>query len=106
MKKSKPIKKIINKWRGSDGWVHDAAVQKINKPKTFLYTLSLFSRLRSAGRGINVPGLVGIIIFYIIILGIGLWAAWRRRGEANTEEVMLAGRDIGLFIGVLTMTGK
>lgn len=53
-----------------------------------------------------MPGLVAIIIFYLMILGIGLWAAWRRKGEASTEEVMLAGRDIGLFVGILTMTGK
>ncbi|XP_050709987.1 high-affinity choline transporter 1-like [Eriocheir sinensis] len=58
----------------------------------------------SEGRGINVEGLVAIIVFYLIILGIGLWAAWRRKGEASTEEVMLAGRDIGIFVGILTMT--
>lgn len=56
------------------------------------------------GGGVNVPGLIAIILFYLIILGIGLWAAWRRKGEVNTEEVMLAGRDIGIFVGILTMT--
>ncbi|KAK8386520.1 hypothetical protein O3P69_010863 [Scylla paramamosain] len=58
----------------------------------------------STGGGLNVAGLVAIIVFYLIILGIGLWAAWRRKGEASTEEVMLAGRDIGIFVGILTMT--
>lgn len=53
-----------------------------------------------------MEGLVAIIVFYLVILGIGLWAAWRRKGEASTEEVMLAGRDIGVFVGILTMTGK
>ncbi|XP_027208714.1 high-affinity choline transporter 1 [Penaeus vannamei] len=57
------------------------------------------------GRSINVPGLIAIIIFYLLILGIGLWAAWRKRGtEDSAEEVMLAGRDIGIFVGCLTMT--
>lgn len=53
---------------------------------------------------LNVPGLVAVIIFYIIILVIGLWAARRTKGETNSENVMLAGRNIGLFVGVFTMT--
>ncbi|XP_063584984.1 high-affinity choline transporter 1-like [Penaeus indicus] len=58
-----------------------------------------------AGHSINVPGLVAIIIFYLLILGIGLWAAWRKKGTEDTaEDVMLAGRDIGIFVGCLTMT--
>lgn len=61
--------------------------------------------------GLNVPGLIGIIIFYLLILGIGLWAAWKKKGTGedgtaagSSEEVMLAGRNIGLFVGCLTMT--
>ncbi|XP_076060354.1 high-affinity choline transporter 1-like [Oratosquilla oratoria] len=53
---------------------------------------------------LNVPGLVAIIIFYLAILSVGLWAAWRRRGITDTDEVMLAGRSIGTFVGILTMT--
>ena len=55
----------------------------------------------------HLPGLVGIIVFYMLILGIGVYAAWRRKGKkGDTEEIMLAGRSIGTFVGVLTMTGK
>ncbi|KAK3089314.1 hypothetical protein FSP39_002626 [Pinctada imbricata] len=53
---------------------------------------------------INVPGLVSIIVFYIIILVIGLLAARKARGKQNSENLMLAGRDIGLLVGVFTMT--
>ena len=57
--------------------------------------------------GINVSGLVSIIIFYLIVLLIGIWAGWKQRKEtADQETVMLAGRNIGLFVGVLTMGGK
>lgn len=60
---------------------------------------------------INVWGLVSIIVFYLIVLVIGLWAGWRQRkiakqqGRNNTdqEEVMLAGRDIGILVGIMTM---
>uniref|UniRef100_A0A0X3PQM0 High-affinity choline transporter 1 n=1 Tax=Schistocephalus solidus TaxID=70667 RepID=A0A0X3PQM0_SCHSO len=59
---------------------------------------------------VNIPGVIGIIVFYIIILAVGIWAARKSKktpttaGLTDSEDVMLAGRDIGLFIGVFTMT--
>lgn len=53
---------------------------------------------------INIPGLIAIIVFYLVIVGIGIWAARRRKN--NAEETMLAGRSIGLIIGTFTMTGN
>ncbi|VDP78777.1 unnamed protein product [Echinostoma caproni] len=57
-----------------------------------------------------IPGLVAIIIFYLLILLVGFWAARksRKNGEnvTETEDVMLAGRNIGLLVGIFTMTGK
>lgn len=61
---------------------------------------------------INWFGLAGIVVFYIMILVIGLLAARmknrKKSGEGGTEdeEVMLAGRSIGLIVGGFTMTGK
>lgn len=53
---------------------------------------------------VNVVGVVAIVVFYMLILGIGLWAAWRRKeGE---EEAMLAGRSIGMVVGTFTLTGN
>ncbi|XP_078494543.1 high-affinity choline transporter 1 [Ciona intestinalis] len=56
---------------------------------------------------VNVPGLVSIIVFYVLILAIGIYAAWtkRRTGRGNeSETIMVGGRDIGLFVGSFTMT--
>ena len=53
---------------------------------------------------INIVGVVAIVVFYLLILLVGLWAA-RRRKEGE-EEAMLAGRSIGIFVGTFTMTGK
>ena len=53
---------------------------------------------------INIVGVVAIVVFYLLILVVGLWAA-RRRKEGE-EEAMLAGRSIGLFVGTFTMTGN
>ena len=49
---------------------------------------------------VNIPGL---IIFYLIIVAFGVWAARRRKNRE--EETMLAGRSIGVIIGTFTMTG-
>ncbi|XP_019881961.1 high-affinity choline transporter 1 [Aethina tumida] len=54
---------------------------------------------------INVAGVISIILFYILILGVGIWAARKKEaGNDSEEEVMLAGRNIGLFVGIFTMT--
>ncbi|XP_078356322.1 high-affinity choline transporter 1-like, partial [Oculina patagonica] len=51
---------------------------------------------------VNIVGVVAIVVFYMLILGIGLWAA-RRRKEGE-EEAMLAGRSIGMVVGTFTLT--
>jgi high affinity choline transporter 7 len=56
---------------------------------------------------INIAGIISIVLFYILILGVGLWAARKKQsGDDSEEEVMLAGRSIGLFVGIFTMTGE
>ncbi|OPL21031.1 high-affinity 1-like choline transporter, partial [Mytilus galloprovincialis] len=35
----------------------------------------------------------------------GLWAAWKsRKVTKNSEDVLLAGRSIGMLLGIFTMT--
>ncbi|CAN0094844.1 high affinity choline transporter 1 [Lampetra fluviatilis] len=59
---------------------------------------------------IHVAGLIAIIIFYGIILAVGIWAACRTKnvgvgeGMERSEAIMVGGRDIGLLVGVFTMT--
>ncbi|XP_057317217.1 high-affinity choline transporter 1-like isoform X1 [Hydractinia symbiolongicarpus] len=61
---------------------------------------------------VNVAGLISIIIFYLAILGVGIFAARKKNKkpkrdgsvEQQTNEVILAGRDIGAVIGCFTMT--
>ncbi len=43
------------------------------------------------------------MFFYGLIFGIGFWAA-DRRGFGSSDEVMLAGRGIPLWVGVFTMS--
>ncbi|XP_033119494.1 high-affinity choline transporter 1-like isoform X2 [Anneissia japonica] len=53
---------------------------------------------------VNWGGLIAVIIFYIVILCIGLFAARKTRGKTDSEDLMLAGRNIGLVVGIFTMT--
>ncbi|KAM4796930.1 high affinity choline transporter 1 [Rhinophrynus dorsalis] len=56
----------------------------------------------------HVEGLVAIILFYLAILFVGIWAAWRTknsRGDGDPREgIIVGGRDIGLLVGAFTMT--
>ncbi|XP_037568011.1 high-affinity choline transporter 1 [Dermacentor silvarum] len=62
---------------------------------------------------INVAGLLAIIFFYVIILVVGIWAGRKTNAPRRStlsmsigeqSNIMLAGRNIGLFVGVFTMT--
>ena len=56
-----------------------------------------------------VGGIVSIVLFYLLILGVGIWAGRKQKSSElnpDTEEIMLAGRNIGLIVGIFTMTGK
>ena len=57
---------------------------------------------------IFIGGIISIIIFYILILAVGIWAGKKQKStekNPDTEEIMLAGRNIGIIVGVFTMTG-
>ena len=50
-----------------------------------------------------VSSLIGVVCFYLIIFFIGMYAS-RNRTSESVDEVLVAGRRIPLWIGVLTMT--
>ncbi|CAH1777686.1 unnamed protein product [Owenia fusiformis] len=53
----------------------------------------------------NIPGLVSIGLFYILILAIGIWAGRKtkqRGNDATVENIMLASRNIGPVVGVFS----
>lgn len=59
---------------------------------------------------VNIAGVVSVVLFYILILLVGIWAGKKKtphaegEEELESEEVMLAGRNIGIFVGIFTMT--
>ena len=69
------------------------------------FALSCRAR-RPAKMSVHYLGIFSIVFFYLLILGVGMWAARKSKGgSSDSEEVMLAGRNIGLLVGVFTMTG-
>ena len=63
---------------------------------------------------LNVLGIWSVAVFYLLILLVGIGAAWiqkrrgRRRSDSNSqpqEDIMLASRNLSLVAGVFTMTG-
>ncbi|XP_051882331.1 high-affinity choline transporter 1 [Pristis pectinata] len=59
---------------------------------------------------VHVDGIVAIVLFYLLILFVGLWAAWKSKNSPSggamdqSEAIMIGGRDIGLLVGGFTMT--
>ena len=55
----------------------------------------------------QVGAIIGLAFFYLAILAIGIFASWKKRNVAGTgsDRAIVAGRDIGLVVGVFTLTG-
>ncbi|XP_078116621.1 high-affinity choline transporter 1-like [Sander vitreus] len=59
---------------------------------------------------LNVPGLVVMVLFYLLVLGTGIWASMKSRRlqksmQADRTEITLLGnRGISMVVGVFTMT--
>eukprot|EP00057_Strongylocentrotus_purpuratus_P019526 XP_011674000.1 PREDICTED: LOW QUALITY PROTEIN: high-affinity choline transporter 1 [Strongylocentrotus purpuratus] len=51
---------------------------------------------------VNWVGIAGIVVFYIIILVVGLWASRKSKGDSDPDSVLVASRDMSLFVGVWT----
>ncbi len=73
-------------------------------PITGLFSLFDGLTLQSS---LHVPGLVGVVLFYLLILGVGILAAWKTKTltSNNRDDYMVAGRNMGLGLGTVTLTG-
>lgn len=61
---------------------------------------------------VNWPGLLSIGVFYMVVLGTGIWASRKSKREekkctGNRSEVtMVGGRNLNTCVSIFTMTGK
>lgn len=60
---------------------------------------------------LNIPGVIMMVVFYVLILVTGMWGARKSRKAERmsagdrTEVVLLGDRRISLVVGIFTMTG-
>ncbi|XP_026828262.1 high-affinity choline transporter 1-like isoform X1 [Ooceraea biroi] len=55
--------------------------------------------------GVYVTGVIGVIVFYVAVLGVGVWAAAfkKRKAARGQDDMMLANRRLGPLLGVFTL---
>ncbi|XP_055013810.1 high-affinity choline transporter 1-like isoform X2 [Boleophthalmus pectinirostris] len=59
---------------------------------------------------VNIPGVIAIVVFYLLVLGTGIWASFKSKteqkksGAKEVEMVVLGNRKINLAVGIFTMT--
>uniref|UniRef100_A0A3Q3L159 Solute carrier family 5 member 7a n=1 Tax=Labrus bergylta TaxID=56723 RepID=A0A3Q3L159_9LABR len=59
---------------------------------------------------VNWPGLVSIGVFYMIVLGTGIWASRKSKREEKkctgkrSEVTMVGGRNLNIWVSIFTMT--
>uniref|UniRef100_A0A8D0CSQ0 High-affinity choline transporter 1-like n=1 Tax=Sander lucioperca TaxID=283035 RepID=A0A8D0CSQ0_SANLU len=59
---------------------------------------------------VNIPGVIAMVFFYLLVLGTGIWASFKSKSEqkksaaTGTEMALLGNRSIGLVVGIFTTT--
>lgn len=58
--------------------------------------------------GVYVAGVIGVVVFYVAMLGVGIWAGAYKRKKAmqGQNDLMLANRGLGPLLGVFTLVGN
>ena len=61
---------------------------------------------------VNIPGVILMVLFYLMVLGTGIWASFKSKreqkksGANETEMTLLGNRSINWVVGIFTMTGE
>ncbi|XP_068184083.1 high-affinity choline transporter 1-like [Antennarius striatus] len=59
---------------------------------------------------VNVPGVIVMVVFYLLVLGTGIWASFKSKrkqketGATGMEMILLGNRSINWVVGIFTMT--
>ncbi|XP_029306119.1 G-protein coupled receptor 4-like [Cottoperca gobio] len=61
---------------------------------------------------VNIPGVIAMSFFYLLVLGTGIWASFKSKREqkkssaSGIEMALLGNRSINVVVGIFTMTDK
>ncbi|MCA9073451.1 MAG: sodium:solute symporter family protein [Planctomycetaceae bacterium] len=78
---------------------HTRAALPANQSRQYCNLAGSLTRL--TGRSVQ---LFSIAVFYLLIFAVGIWAGRRRGDDQTSSGLLVAGRGMPMFIGVLTMT--
>ncbi|XP_067467163.1 high-affinity choline transporter 1-like [Thunnus thynnus] len=59
---------------------------------------------------VNIPGVVAMVFFYLLVLGTGIWASFKSKKEqkksaaTRMDMVLLGNRSLNLVVGIFTMS--
>ncbi|TWW78499.1 High affinity choline transporter 1 Hemicholinium-3-sensitive choline transporter [Takifugu flavidus] len=73
-------------------------------------TISSLSVSHQSVMAVNIPGVVVMVVFYLMVLGTGVWASFKSRrkqkksGATGIEMVLVGNRSINVVVGAFTMT--
>ncbi|CAB4061567.1 SLC5A7 [Lepeophtheirus salmonis] len=51
----------------------------------------------------EVLGITFVLLFYISIAILGLWIGYKKTADSSFDNILLAGRDLGLVVGIFTL---
>ncbi|XP_039256673.2 high affinity choline transporter 1-like [Styela clava] len=58
---------------------------------------------------VQVPGLISVIVFYVLILVVGIWATRKVKNQnsiTETENMLVGGRNMGIFLSFMSLTAS
>lgn len=82
---------------------HQPSILPIVALTLILLVIGLIVEYIETKQSLYWPGYISMMVFYAVIFYIGLYAA-KLKSSNSTDEVILAGRNIPLFVAVFTMS--
>lgn len=61
---------------------------------------------------VNIPGMIVMVFFYLLVLATGMWAFFKSRRKqkksaaTGMEMALLGNRSLNWVVGIFTMTGE
>ncbi|TNN25942.1 High-affinity choline transporter 1 [Liparis tanakae] len=61
---------------------------------------------------VSIPGVMAMVVFYLMIFGVGIWASFKSKRERkkspvdSMEMALLGNRNISRAVGIFTTAGE
>ncbi|KAF3841651.1 hypothetical protein F7725_023602, partial [Dissostichus mawsoni] len=94
----------------TDGATEHNESEKLNGSKSQTEASTLMASTNSSIMAVNIPGLIAMVFFYLLVLGTGIWASFKSKREqkrsaaTGMDMALLGNRSISLVVGIFTMT--